>query len=69
MQVKTIKFLNKSTILLNKVKYKGYLVGELPKKFAFIYNEEEDKEGITEWFNYKGLTYVEQKKSIWDSLK
>ncbi len=68
MQVKTIKFLNKSTILLNKVKYKGYPVGELPKKFAFIYNEDEDKEGIKEWFNYKGLTYVQVKESIWSQM-
>jgi len=65
----TIKFINKSTIKLNKKTYKGYNVGELPKKFAFIYNEEKDQEGITEWFKYKGLTYVEYTPSIWSFIK
>ena len=65
----TIKFINKSTIKLNKKTYKGYNVGELPKKFAFIYNEEKDQEGITEWFKYKGLTYVEYTPSIWSFTK
>ena len=53
-----IKFINSSTIKLNNITYKGYNIGELPKRFAFIYNEDNDQEGITEWFNYKGLTYV-----------
>jgi len=48
--------------------YKGYTVGNMPAKFAFIYNEDEDKEGITEWFNYKGLTYVEVKESMWTQI-
>ena len=50
-----IKFINKSTIKLNNITYKGYPIGELPKRFAFI----------TEWFNYKGLTYVEHTPSFW----
>ena len=52
-----IKFINSSTIKLSNKTYKGYPIGELPKRFAFIYNEDKDQEGITEWFNYKGLTY------------
>ena len=60
-----IKFINSSTIKLNNTTYKGYNIGELPKRFAFIYNEDNDQEGITEWFNYKGLTYVEHKPTIW----
>ena len=60
-----IKFINSSTIKINHTTYKGYNIGELPKRFAFIYNLENDKEGITEWFNYKGLTYVEHKPTIW----
>ena len=60
-----IKFINSSTIKLNNITYKGYNIGELPKRFAFIYNEDNDQEGITEWFNYKGLTYVEHKPTIW----
>ena len=63
--MKTIKRINSTTIKLDGKKYKGYTLGELPKRFAFIYNEEEDQEGITEWFKLKGLTYVEHNPSIW----
>jgi hypothetical protein len=52
-----IKFLPNNHIRLG--------VGELPPKFAFIYNEDEDKEGITDWFNYKGLTYVPKTELPW----
>ena len=38
--------------------YRGYSISEIPSNFAFIYNENEDKDGITEWFNYKGLTWI-----------
>ncbi len=60
-----IKFINSTTIKLNGQTYKGYPVGELPKRFAFIYNEDKDQEGITEWFNLGGLTYIEYNPSIW----
>ena len=76
--MKKIKFINSTTIKLIHTTYKGYPVGELPKRFAFIYNEDSDQEGITfvveplsdqegitEWFNYKGLTFVEYNPSIW----
>jgi hypothetical protein len=63
-----IKFINSSTIKLNNITYKGYNIGELPKRFAFIYDEDKDQEGITEWFNYKGLTYVEHKPTIWSHV-
>ena len=53
-----LKQINSSTIKLNNIIYKGYTVGDLPKTFAFIYNVDKDQDGITEWFNYKGLTYV-----------
>ena len=53
-----IKFLKSKQIRLNGVNYRPYLIGNLPKTFAFIYDAEEDKDGITEFFNYKGLTYV-----------
>jgi hypothetical protein len=56
--MKSIKFVNSTTIRLNNMTYKGYSISNLPKSFAFIYNENNDNEGITEWFNYKGLTYV-----------
>ena len=60
-----IKFQNSSTIKLNGITYKGYTVGNLPKRFAFIYDENKDQEGITHWFNYKGLTYVEKSTNPW----
>jgi len=31
-------------------------------------NSFKDKDGIYQWFNYKGLTYVEDKKTIWDAF-
>jgi hypothetical protein len=58
--MKKIKFINSTTIKLIHTIYKGYPVGELPKRFAFIYDEDKDQEGITQWFNYKGLTFVEK---------
>jgi len=66
----TIKFLkdkkNQAPMArLNSLDYKGYLIGKLPNKFAFIYSEEQDKEGITHWFNHKGLTYVEKPDNPW----
>ena len=60
-----IKFLSNNQILLNNKLYQGYHVGELPNSFGFIYNEDEDKEGKSEWFNYKGLTYVEKTLLPW----
>ena len=63
--MKSIKFINSSTIKLNNTTYKGYSVSSLPKKFAFIYNENKDQEGINSWFNYKGLTYVEKTILPW----
>ena len=60
-----LKQVNSTTIKIDGKTYKGYTVGDLPKRFAFIYNEEKDQEGITEFFNIKGLTYVEYKPSIW----
>ena len=52
------KQLNSSTIILAGKLFKGYIVGDLPKTFCFIYNEDKDQDGITQWFNYKGLTYI-----------
>ena len=53
-----IKFTHGKTIKLNGKKYKPYLVGDLPSTFGFIYDEDKDQDGITEWFNYKGFTYI-----------
>ena len=60
-----IKFLPNNHIRLEGTTYKGYHVGELPNSFGFIYNEDTDKEGKSEWFNYKGLTYVPKTELPW----
>jgi len=55
--VKTFKR-RESTIWLNKVEYTGFLIGNLPSKFAFIYDAENERDGITSWFNHKGWTFI-----------
>ena len=57
-EMPVIKFLKQNLIALNGKVYKPYLIGDLPEKFAFIYEEDKDQDGITEWFNYKGFTYI-----------
>ena len=47
-----------STIWLNKVEYTGFLVGNLPNRFAFIYNEDKEQDGLSTWFNHKGWTFI-----------
>jgi hypothetical protein len=64
----TIKFTTNKKIKLNGVTYKPYTVGDLPPSFGFKYDEDKDKDGIYQWFNYKGLTYVEEKKGFWDAF-
>jgi len=61
--MKSIKFKKNSITgaiqcTLDGTKYKPYLIGNLPSLFAFKYDEIDDKDGIAEWFNYKGFTYV-----------
>ena len=63
----TIKFTSKTTCRLNGIDYKGYLVGDLPSSFGFkeIYLGQDEegndqfKFGKDKWFNYKGLTFIE----------
>ena len=65
--MQTIKFKGKNTIFLNGVEYKGYNVGDLPPSFGFkekYLGQDEDgnhqfKTGKSHWFNYKGLTFIE----------
>ena len=47
-----------STVFLNKVEYTGFLVGNLPSRFAYINHETKESEGISSWFNYKGWTFI-----------
>lgn len=55
-----IKFIANKKIKLNGIVYKPYLVGDLPKLFGrkYIFDGEDVKDGISEWFNYKGFTYI-----------
>jgi len=66
--MKTIKFTrDKNIIYLNGIEYKGYNVGDLPNSFGFkskYLGQDEDgidqyKSGKDNWFNYKGLTFIE----------
>tara|TARA_B100000029_G_scaffold256181_1_gene252942 strand:+ start:543 stop:740 length:198 start_codon:yes stop_codon:yes gene_type:complete len=61
----TIKHINKNLISINKQFYKGYVLGDLPPTFSFLFKEELDEEqntirtyGISKWLNYKGLTWI-----------
>ena len=58
-----IKFLKKEEIKLNGVKYKPYKICSIPTNFGCINYEYDSegiptREGISEWFNYKGYTYI-----------
>ena len=54
----------KNHIILNNTIYKAYTICDLPNNFGFHDREPivsmRSKEAITEWFNYKGLTYISQ---------
>ena len=55
----TIKQLKNNYLQLGNVIYRPYTVCELPANFGCInFNE---KEGISSWFNHKGLTYIYDK--------
>ena len=54
--MKTIKFLKEDRIELDGIVYRPYKVCDIPQNFGCITFQDE-KEGISEWFNYKGYTY------------
>ena len=59
--MQSIKFLSDKTIKLNGIKYRPYNVGNLPPTFVFkqrLTGDGDIQEGIYQWFNYKGFTYV-----------
>ena len=51
-----IKFLKENKLELNGITYKPYTICDLPANFGCINFGE--KEGVSTWFNYKGLTYI-----------
>ena len=55
-----IKFLKNDKIELNGIVYKPHTVCNIPQNFGCI-TFQEDREGISEWFNYKGYTYIIEK--------
>ena len=54
-----IKFLKNDYLQLGNLIYKPYTVCDLPANFGCINFGE--KEGISQWFNYKGYTYIVDK--------
>lgn len=66
--MQSIKFYKKYDTHLAKlgdVEYKGYTVGDLPPSFGFIHDKATEKDGKYQWFNYKGLTYIEKSDLPW----
>ena len=64
--MKKIKFLQNDYIQLENQVYKPYKICELPPSFGMV-EEFEDENGqiytypiISEWFNYKGYTYIQE---------
>jgi len=53
-----IKYLKQDKIELNGITYKPYKICSIPERFGCI--EFNEKEGINEWFNYKGYTYIKE---------
>ena len=54
-----IKILKEDKIELKGIVYKPHTVCNIPPNFGCI--EFYEKEGISEWFNYKGYTYIIEK--------
>ncbi len=63
--MQSIKFLKNNQIRLGSKTYKGYHIGDIPKSFGFIYNQDTEQEGKSKWFNYKGLTYIQKTELPW----
>jgi len=56
--MQSIRHLKKDYLQLGNLIYKPYKICDIPANFGFIYDEENEKEGISQWFNYKGYTYI-----------
>ena len=51
-----IKYLKQDKIQLNGITYKPHTICDLPANFGCIQFME--KQGVNEWFNHKGYTYI-----------
>ena len=56
--MQALRFKSKTRLIFNGVIYRGFSISEIPSAFGCIYDENNDKYGITNWFNYKGLTWI-----------
>jgi len=57
--MKTIKILKDNRILLDGRLFRPYCISDLPNNFGCInYGE---SEGVSEWFGYRGFTYIPEK--------
>lgn len=56
--MQALRFKSKTRLIFNGILYRGYSISEIPSAFGCIYDENNDKYGITDWFNYKGLTWI-----------
>ena len=66
--MQSIKFKSNKTIKIGDDIYKPYNVGNLPPSFGFKSQANSNgdiQEGIYQWFNYKGLTYVPKSDNPW----
>ena len=54
--MQSIKHLKDDYVQLGRLIYKPYKICSLPANFGCI--EFDEKEGINEWFNYRGYTYI-----------
>jgi len=54
--MQTIKHLKADKIQLGNLIYKPHTICAIPNNFGCI--EFGEKEGISEWINYKGYTYI-----------
>lgn len=54
--MKTIKFLKDKKIQIGKRVFRPYCISDLPNNFGCINFGE--SEGVSEWFGYKGFTYI-----------
>jgi len=52
-----IKFLKNDYIQLGNQIYRPYKICDIPQNFGCI-EWQTEKQGISEWFNYKGYTYI-----------
>jgi len=51
-----IKFLKENKLQLNGITYKPHTICSLPERFGLV--DEDGYSYITQWFNYKGFTYI-----------